>query len=89
MSEIPDDVMKAAQAVVLWAYSVPPDEAEHIKNVAIAILAERERCAKVAEARFTKDNVIKTAKGEPYITGSAAIYAAGQIASAIRKGTTS
>jgi len=48
MREIPDDVMKAAQAVVLWAYSVPLDETEHIKNVAIAILAERERCAQAA-----------------------------------------
>jgi len=67
MSEIPDDVMKAAQAVVLWAYSVPPDETEHIKNVAIAILsererailAERERCARLALSAPTLENKTK------------------------------
>lgn len=51
-----------------------------------AIAAERERCAQVAVQRFIKDNVIKIVNGQPYITGSAAIYAAERIAAAIRKG---
>lgn len=43
-----------------------------------------EKCAEVASQRFTTETVTKTKSGEPYITGSAAIYAAGQIAAAIR-----
>lgn len=54
--------------------------------IAQAILAERERCASVAEQRFTSDNVVRNKKGEPYLTGSAAIYAARRIAAAIRSG---
>ena len=85
MSEIPDDVMKAAQAVVLWAYSVPLDETEHIKNVAIAILAERERCARIA------DEVAADAYGDEVNGGYAKSIevTASVIAATIRKGASS
>lgn len=52
-----------------------------------SILAERERCANIAEQKFNIDTVRKNADGKPYQTGSAAIYAAGRIAAAIRKGS--
>lgn len=43
-----------------------------------------EECAKIAERRFTEETVTKNRKGEPYVTSMAAIYAAKQIAKAIR-----
>lgn len=52
--------------------------------IARAILAERERCAMVAEKRFSYENMLTNKKGNPYRSGEIAIYAASQIASAIR-----
>ncbi|TPM58955.1 hypothetical protein FJ959_08760 [Mesorhizobium sp. B2-2-4] len=77
MSEIPKDVGAAA----VRALAAP--EYEYFERVSQAILAERKRCADIARSRFTIETVIKTAKGEPYLTGKAAIYAAERIADAI------
>jgi len=44
----------------------------------------RERCAQVAEERYTRETVRKSSSGEPYAAGKMAIFAASQIAEAIR-----
>lgn len=83
LMEIPEDVIKAATELQDMVDRDP--KAYLAFDVAVlATLLERERCAQIAEERFTIDSVLKTTKGEPYITGSAAIYAATIIAGAIR-----
>jgi hypothetical protein len=59
--------------------------AERDDQIAAARRDALEEAARVAEARFTTDTVTKNQKGEPYLTGSAAIYAARHIAAAIRE----
>jgi hypothetical protein len=78
--DIPQDVR--IEAADLWARIVA-EEADD-SDIARAILAERERCAKVAEDQFTKESVQKNAKGEPYDSGKIAIYASQRIAFVIR-----
>ena len=48
MTDIPDDVMAKAREIVSW-HLEPPAELM-VLDIAHAIMAERERCAKVAEA---------------------------------------
>lgn len=99
MSEYPEDIMKAAREAIAKYYvdTGETDFAKRIqeghkddwwmsKPVAAAILAERERCAKVAIDRFTDANVLKNARGRPYASGQAAIVAANYISAAILKG---
>ena len=96
MTEIQADVKEAARAALSAALRDPRvgfaikacmiGGAYDAFTAAIeqAITDERERCAEIAEQRFTKESIAKNTKGEPYITGSAAIYAAERIAAAIR-----
>lgn len=51
MTEIPDDVMKAAKTVWRSAWNGPIGK--EVEVIARAILAERERCAKIAETMPT------------------------------------
>ena len=89
-SPIPEDVMRLAA-------SVEYDRETSITNaVARAIMADREardagikdaaleEAAIVARQRFTRDNVLKSTKGEPYASGLAAIQAGKLIAASIR-----
>lgn len=86
MSEIPQDIMEAAQKQCdLCGVTATSDMRVHAKHIAAyAIMAERERCAKVAEGRYTRENVHKNAKGEPYEAGRVSIFVANRIAEAIR-----
>lgn len=50
MSEIPEDVMKTARAEASrWFNSIGSSEYHFADAIARAIIAERERCAKIAE----------------------------------------
>lgn len=63
--QIPDDVMEAAG----WHYQGLPvsydrqDEEEVIRCIARAILAERERCARIAEAEWVWPNTAAAIRG--------------------------
>ena len=75
--DIPEDIMRSAkecsdQLPVDWN---PDNDAEGVCLIALAILAERERCAKLAEAM----------KDEP-CSGPEWAAACADIADAIRKG---
>lgn len=51
MNKIPDDVMKAAgDAILKGGCTLKIGDAMHV-SIARAIMAERERCAKVADSR--------------------------------------
>jgi hypothetical protein len=78
-TEIPEDVLQAVYAAMSWV-----DESGAKGVIARAILAERERCAIVAENRYTEQSVLKSKAGKPYTTGSMAIFTGQQIAAAIR-----
>jgi hypothetical protein len=87
VSAIPDDIMKAAEECVIHLPEIEGRSRFMLRRlISSAILAERERCAKIAEERFTEQNVLKTTKGKPYSSSQVAIYAATNIAGAIREG---
>jgi len=78
MTEIPDDVMKAARDAVNSAI----DDRGAIGVIARAILAERERCAKVAEEDLRSPMAKKAGHVPSWLARGRVI------AAAIRKGTT-
>lgn len=90
MEEIPEDVRKIAEAEALkYVEWLTPKPAEYgqatfvlSQSFARAILAERERCAKVAEARIAAGFADLPEMGDAYLQGS--ISSATIIASAIR-----
>lgn len=81
MTDIPDDIMKAAWAV-LQDEGHSESDAERIAR---AIMAERERCAKVAD-KAAADQDTNTRDHEALIQALAAEDIAHVIADAIRKG---
>ena len=91
---IPDDVMKAAQEVAKSCVERPYNKgtvAKAAERIARAIMAERERCAKVAEdhrARRLEDAASCRSSNLPETARCAEIEAVGanQIAAAIRRG---
>lgn len=83
---VPEDIMRAAQKAFDDAM-VLTSQADGDMVIARAILAERERCAVVAESRYTEENTIKSKAGKTFRSGQVAIYAAQKIAAAIRRPT--
>jgi hypothetical protein len=58
MSETyPDDIMKAARAIAHVVFIAGPDQDDLADAIASALLAERERCAKIALAQVPSRNV--------------------------------
>jgi len=91
MTTIPDDIMKAAREALAKAEEIMPwiADPDGVKAdiIARAILAERERCARVAYARRDEWMAQAGARQTPYATYMAARSdAAEDIAAAIRKG---
>lgn len=80
-SAIPDDVMKAAREVCQSIYATIPDHPE--ENIARAIMAERERCARIADEENAAALMNYDTAGD-YFGGYGA--AAFGIAQTIRKG---
>lgn len=65
-SEIPRDIERAA--VELWQRCLDERDADHVEIIAQALLAERERCARVASklSQLDKPHLIPVAVREPW-----------------------
>lgn len=99
-ADIPDDIMKAARGAAHAFLGMAPCYPEQFQlqdAIARAIMAERERCAKVAESQKSgadesfDERVKRSRKGERNLELAAAAaagmsHAARRIAEAIRKG---
>lgn len=77
-----DAAKEAADYCGIGAYSTMRQFIEDV--AANAIRDERERCVRIAENRFTPENVSKTKKGKISKTGSIAIIVCGCVARAIQ-----
>lgn len=87
MSEIPKEIMKAAEQAALLVIR-NGEVSAGTKTIARAILAERERCAKVAFERRLSDHPRLSAGSEINAWWSGQEVAASEIVDAIRKGAT-
>ena len=88
MTEMPEDVMKAARKAFSSALDAPMLDAEDVKIIARVIMAERERAAKVAEAHKLLDHPRLSPGSEINAWWSGQEEAARRIAAAIRRGDT-
>jgi hypothetical protein len=83
VSEIPEDIDKIATDIVRNPLEGEEDFELYLR-VARAIATERERCAKIAEEKFTPKTVNLKPRGDPYKSSEVAIWCSKQIAAAIR-----
>ena len=85
-ADIPEQATEAARAFLRMSPCYP-EQFQLVDAFCRAILAERERCAVIAESRYTEENTIKSKAGKTFRSGQVAIYAAQKIAAAIRRPT--
>jgi hypothetical protein len=87
MTDIPEDIMRAARDACEGYFVDPVSRGTAVSCVALAIAAERERCAKVADA-FPKRRAPPGVGQHDLLIGqhTGELVACGYIAAAIRKG---